>query len=79
MTSEEVLHQVLSRLDRCGIAYMITGSFASNAHGVPRATYDADVVIESDRQSLESLRSEVYASPAAAKEALAPRKGYDDD
>jgi hypothetical protein len=77
MTPEEVLQQVLSRLDQCGIAHMITGSFASNAHGVPRATYDADVVIESDRQSLEtfleSLRSEFYASPEAAKEALARR------
>jgi len=73
MTPEEVLQEVLSRLDQCGIAHMITGSFASNAHGVPRATYDADVVIESDRQTLESLRSEFYASPEAAKEALARR------
>jgi hypothetical protein len=77
MTPEEVLQQVLSRLHQCGIAYLTTGSFASNAHGVPRATYDADVVIESDRQSLESflvsLRSEFYASPKAAKEALASR------
>ena len=77
MTPEEVLQEVLSRLDQCGIAHMITGSFASNAHGVPRATYDADVVIESDRQSLErfleSLGSEFYASPEAATAALARR------
>jgi hypothetical protein len=80
MTPEEVLQDVLSKLDQCGIAHMITGSFASNAHGVPRATYDADVVIESDRQSLESLleslESEFYASPEAAKEALARRRMF---
>ena len=30
---------------------MITGSFASNLYGVPRATQDADVVIKADQGS----------------------------
>jgi len=46
MNPEEILQLILSKLDQYGIPYMITGSFASNMHGVPRSTYDADVVIE---------------------------------
>ena len=48
MTSEDALKLLLSKLDECGIPYMITGSFASNIHGLPRATQDADVVIEAE-------------------------------
>ncbi len=33
-------------LNRLGIAYMVTGSSASMAYGVPRVTLDIDVVIE---------------------------------
>jgi hypothetical protein len=77
MTPEDALQLVLSKLDDCGIRYMITGSFASNIHGVPRATQDADIVIEPDAKGLdrflESLGEDFYASPEAAKEALARR------
>ena len=48
MTVEDALELVLSRLDEFGIHYMIMGSFASNIHGVPRATQDADIVIEAE-------------------------------
>lgn len=48
MTPEEALGLALSKLDECSIPYMVTGSFASNMHGVPRATYGADVVIDVD-------------------------------
>jgi hypothetical protein len=41
MTPEDVLALLLSKLDECGISYMIAGSFASNMHGVPRSTQDA--------------------------------------
>jgi len=74
MISEDALQLVLSKLDECGIPYMITGSFASNMHGVPRATQDADVVVEADQGALdrflESIGAEFYASPEAAREAL---------
>jgi hypothetical protein len=33
-------------LDRLGIPYVITGSFASSVHGEPRSTDDVDVVAE---------------------------------
>ncbi len=75
MTHEDVLEFLLSKLDECGIPYMITGSFASNIHGLPRATQDMDVVIETQRGALErfleSLGSAFYQSSEAALDALA--------
>jgi len=54
---------------------MITGSFASNIHGLPRATQDTDIVIEVERKTLErfleSLGSAFYRSMEAAMDALA--------
>jgi len=75
MTSEHALELLLSKLDECGIPYMITGSFASNIHGIPRATQDADVVIEVEPRTLErfleSLGPAFYRSKEAAMDALA--------
>ena len=80
MIPEDALQLVLMRLDECGIPYMITGSFASNMHGVPRATQDADVVIEADQVALdgflESLGAEFYASHEAAREALEKQRMF---
>jgi TldD protein len=43
---------------------MVTGSFASTAHGLPRATQDLDIVIDPTGKSLDALlsvlTSEVY-------------------
>ena len=73
--SEDALKLLLSKLDECGIPYMITGSFASNIHGLPRATQDADVVIEVEQRTLErfleSLGPAFYRSAEAAMDALA--------
>jgi hypothetical protein len=75
MTSEDALKLLLSKLDECGMLYMITGSFASNIHGLPRATQDADVVIEVEPRTLErfleSLGPAFYRSREAAMDALA--------
>ncbi len=45
MTAEEVFRRAVDALERTGIPYMLTGSFASAFHGVPRATQDIDMVI----------------------------------
>jgi hypothetical protein len=75
MTSEGALKLLLSKLDECGIPYMITGSFASNIHALPRATHDADVIIEAEERTLErfleSLGQAFYRSKEAAMDALA--------
>jgi hypothetical protein len=74
---EDALQLVLTKLDESGLRYMITGSFASNIHGVPRATQDADIVIEPDRRAsnrfLESLGEDFYVNAEAAREALTRR------
>ncbi len=41
----EALAQVVSALNRHGVAYMLVGSYSSNAYGIPRATNDADLVV----------------------------------
>ena len=74
MIPEEVLKIVVEKLEACGIAYMIVGSFASNIHGKPRTTHDADVVIEIDEPSLEkfaqSLGNDFYFDVETAKDAI---------
>ena len=80
MTVEEVLDLVLSLLERCGIRYMVAGSLASNVHGMPRTTYDADIVVELDRESLSALVPALgdlfYVSADAAMDALARRSMF---
>jgi len=77
MSPDEALGLVLDKLEGCGIDYMLTGSFASNMHGVPRATYDADIVIEVEPGSLDefvrSLGNEFYVNREAAREAVSSR------
>lgn len=80
MTLEESLIRVLDELERNGIAYMITGSFASNLHGVPRTTQDADVIIKTDANSLarfvKALQKDFYADENAAKEAFSENRMF---
>jgi hypothetical protein len=66
---------MVTRLDEAGIPYMLTGSFASAYHGVPRATQDIDFVIAPSRDQLRHLvarlpASEYYVDEAAALDAL---------
>ena len=41
-----LLGRLVSLLDAAGVPFMIAGSFASTAHGLPRTTQDLDVVID---------------------------------
>jgi hypothetical protein len=46
MLSElEVLEDVCARLDKAGVAYMLTGSMAMNYYAQPRMTRDIDIVV----------------------------------
>ena len=42
---QELLRDIVARLDAAGIPFMVAGSFASSAHGMPRTTQDLDLVI----------------------------------
>jgi hypothetical protein len=74
MNFPEVLRTVSQSLEHSGIAYMLTGSFASAFHGAPRSTQDIDLVIAATpaqlRTFIESLPStQYYADLEAALEA----------
>jgi hypothetical protein len=78
VTQEEVVASVIDALERLGVVYMVVGSFASNLHGVPRMTQDADVVIALDESSVvrlvRDLEPNVYVSEDAAREAVRLRR-----
>jgi hypothetical protein len=44
----EVLQDAVGRLERAGIAYMLTGSIAMSYYAQPRMTRDIDLVVELD-------------------------------
>jgi hypothetical protein len=73
MMPDEVLSWVTEKLEHCGIPYMIAGSFASNMHGLPRTTHDADLIVEIEASSIDKLSQalgeDFYFDASAAKEA----------
>ncbi|MBM4026638.1 MAG: nucleotidyltransferase family protein [Planctomycetes bacterium] len=72
-TQREFLAQVIGLLDEAGVPYMVAGSLGSSFHGHPRATQDADLVIDPTSKQLESflglLERGYYVSREAAFEA----------
>jgi hypothetical protein len=60
MSFPRVLRKITTALDHAGVAYMLTGSFASAYHGSPRSTQDIDLVISS---TPEQLRASVGSLP----------------
>jgi hypothetical protein len=46
MTSEQAVGRLIELLEREGVGYLLVGAFSSNLYGVPRATNDADVVVQ---------------------------------
>ena len=55
MTAGEVFRRLTSALDRAGIPYMLSGSFASSFYGASRSTQDIDLVIDATPVQLELL------------------------
>lgn len=82
MTPEEqTLDTVIHVLERLHIPYMITGSLASSHHGRPRATHDADLVVDPDSDQLDALvraldAAGFYVDAAHARDALAERRQF---
>jgi hypothetical protein len=74
MSFLEVLQRITAALDQAGIAYMLTGSFASVYYGSPRSTQDIDLVIAANPKQLQAFiaglpRGEYYTDLDAALEA----------
>lgn len=61
MTGDDAVVAVIEALDSAGIAYMLVGSLATNFYGVPRATEDADFVIELGRVPLSEVMAQLGA------------------
>lgn len=73
-----VLLDVVQRLDREAIAYMLSGSVALSAYVRPRMTRDIDIVIDVQPAQLDSLlrafRDGYYLDDEAARRAVAERR-----
>jgi hypothetical protein len=75
MTSQkDFLQKLVKMLDKSNIPYMLSGSIGSGFHGQPRATNDADIIIDPSNEQLisfvSSLGPDYYVSKEAAIEAL---------
>jgi hypothetical protein len=74
MSAPEVLQRVTAALNRAGVAYMLSGSFASAYYGAPRSTQDIDLVIDATPAQLRAFvqdlpSGEYYVDADAALEA----------
>lgn len=76
----EVLKEVAQRLDEAGIAYMITGSIATNFYAVPRMTRDIDIVVELSEGDVGKFivvfEKDYYLDPATVREAVKNKKMF---
>jgi len=61
MSVPEVFRRITAALDRSGIGYMLSGSFASAYYGAPRSTQDIDLVVDATPAQLQAL---VHTLPA---------------
>jgi len=70
----EIVRDVSERLERAGVAFMLTGSMAMNAYAQPRMTRDVDVVIEVQPDDASRLvrafSPDYYVDAAAVERAL---------
>lgn len=62
MTADDLLGRLVAALNAAGIPYMLTGSYASSIHSIPRATRDIDIIIFPDRDQLTRFVQSLPAS-----------------
>lgn len=79
---QALLGRIVQLLESAGVPFMIAGSFASAAHGLPRTTQDLDVVIDPPSPAaldtlIRSLSpNEYYVDADAARDALRRRSMF---
>jgi hypothetical protein len=73
----EVLQDALARLDRAGVATMLTGSLALSYYAEPRMTRDIDLVVEfpggNSKRLAAVFEPEYYVSETDVERALRER------
>jgi hypothetical protein len=76
----QIVRKVADVLDSLRIPYLIGGSLASSLHGIPRATLDADLVIDLGLLHVEplaaSLKNDFYLDEDAMREAVRNRSSF---
>ncbi|HKR66826.1 MAG TPA: hypothetical protein VJZ00_24075 [Thermoanaerobaculia bacterium] len=64
MTTRDLLARIVAALNAAEVPYMLTGSYASSLHSIPRATKDIDIIIFPNRDQLtrfiELLPADAY-------------------
>lgn len=75
MSLQALLTMVVQVLEEAGVPYMLTGSLAGAYYALPRATQDADFVIDAPRVQLGAILDGLearglYVNREAAEEAL---------
>ncbi|MEX0715883.1 MAG: hypothetical protein WD066_04815 [Planctomycetaceae bacterium] len=73
MSQQELLAAVVGALDEAGVAYMVTGSYASSLQGEPRATHDIDFLVDLPADRVDAIPAafqppDFYVSPSAVRE-----------
>ena len=67
-------------MDRMEIPYLIGGSVASSAHGIPRSTMDVDFVADLRRDQVDEfaglLGAEFYLDPVTARDAIERQRSF---
>ena len=73
-TELDVLFDVIEKLNKLHIDYMLTGSLAMNYYAEPRMTRDVDIVIEifpkDINRIIDNFQKEYYITENSVKEAL---------
>jgi len=73
----DIVRDVSERLDRAGIAFMLTGSMAMNYYAQPRMTRDIDIVVALEPRAkdtiVEAFHPDYYVSSEAVESAIAGR------
>ena len=76
MTERELLIDCLRRLNRAELAYLLTGSMASNYWGIPRTTHDLDFVIQLPPSAVPTIvaafSGDFFLDEAAVRAAYRP-------
>lgn len=70
MNEQELLLDCLRRLNAGGFSYMLTGSMASNAWGIPRTTHDLDFVLQ-----LPPSRVDTFVASFSSEDYFVDREG----
>ena len=74
MNPADLFRRLSVILERAGIAYMVTGSFAETLYGMGRSTLDIDLIVAADEDQVRRLldllpENEFYSEPHSAIEA----------